>query len=209
MSTRPTTNRQRFNPIDRTLRRLRARSVSRHVPPGSRVVDVGCGLDNWLIRSMTAPGSPSRWSDRSLGIDPDLDEHAMDEHGRRADIGEIARHEPGGFDAATSLAVIEHLPPDTVVDHLAAILTVLRPDGVLVLTTPTPRSKPVLEFLAYRLRVISAHEIRDHRRYYDRPALVTSLTAAGFDRIEHTPFQLGLNQRVVARRPVDHTAAPT
>ncbi|MFP5488970.1 MAG: methyltransferase domain-containing protein [Acidimicrobiia bacterium] len=201
MSTVAASGRQRFNPIDRALRRLRARSVARHVTAGSRVVDVGCGLDNWLIRSMTGPGAGARWRHDSLGIDPDLDEHALDEHGRRTDIVELARREPGGFDAATSLAVIEHLPPETVVDHLASIRSVLRPGGVLVLTTPTPRSKPVLEFLAYRLRVISAHEIRDHRQYFHRTALVGALTAAGFERIVHTPFQLGLNQRVIAHRP--------
>lgn len=194
-------DRQAFNRVDRAVRRLRARSVTRHVPPGSRVLDVGCGLENWLIRSMT--GRPSGWRDDSLGIDPDLDETAVDAHGRRSDLADVADSEPGAYDAVTSLAVIEHLPPDRVAEHLDAIRTTLRPGGVLVLTTPTPRSKPVLEFLAFRLHVISAHEIRDHRHYYDGEELLALLADAGFERTSHTPFQLGLNQRVTARRPPD------
>lgn len=195
--------RQRFNPIDRTLRRLRARAVDRHVPAGSRVLDVGCGLDNWLVRSS------DRFRSDSVGIDPDLDEECVDDRGRRATVDDIAVEQPGGFDAATSLAVIEHLPTDQVAGHLTAIRTVLRPGGVLFLTTPTPRSKPVLEFLAYRLKVISAHEIRDHRHYYDETELVEAMRRAGFERIEHEHFQFGLNQRVLARRPAhDEVTAP-
>lgn len=188
--------RQRFNPIDRTLRRLRARPVRKYVPDGSRVLDVGCGLDNWLVRSATG------WTGDSFGIDPDLDEVRVGTRGRRAEVGEIASDEPGSFDAVTSLAVIEHLPTDSVVDHLTAIRVVLRPGGLLFLTTPTPRSKPVLEFLAFKLHVISAHEIRDHQHYYDAAELVGLLERCDFDHIEHTSFQFGLNQRVLARRAV-------
>ena len=187
--------RQRFNPIDRTLRRLRARAVARHVPSGSRLLDVGCGLDNWLV------GSGDRFRHDSLGIDPNLDEDRVDERGRRETVDEIARDQPGRFDAATSLAVIEHLPPDQVDAHLTAIRTALRPGGVLFLTTPTPRSQPVLEFLAYRLRIISADEIRDHRHYFDGGELVDLFRRNGFERVEHEHFQFGMNQRVLGRRP--------
>ena len=167
------------------------------------MLDVGCGLDNWLVRSS------GEFRDDSLGIDPHLDEDRLDEHGRRATVDEIAAEQPGGFDAATSLAVIEHLPTDRVEPHLAAIRTALRPGGTLFLTTPTPRSQPVLEFLAYRLKVISAHEIRDHRYYYDEAELLDLMRRAGFERVEHERFQLGLNQRVLARRPADDEVAAT
>jgi 2-polyprenyl-3-methyl-5-hydroxy-6-metoxy-1,4-benzoquinol methylase len=192
--------RRRFNPIDRALRRLRARTVARFVPAGARVLDVGCGLENWLVRSTNG------WDPASLGIDPDLDEEHIGAQGRRADVHEIANEQPGTFDAATSLAVVEHLPVDTVRDHLAAVRATLRPGGLLFLTTPTPRAKPVLELLAFRLHLISAHEIRDHRHYYGGPELVDLLDSTGFEGVAHTPFQFGLNQRVLARRPGDDPA---
>ena len=101
---------------------------------------------------------------------------------------------------STSLAVIEHLPVDAVAAHLEAIAATLRPGGRLLLTTPTPRSKPLLEFLAFRLRLISAHEIRDHRHYWSRSELVELLDRLGWADVEHRSFQIGCNQRVLARR---------
>lgn len=187
--------RQRFNPVDRLLRTRRARVVTSALPGGTRVLDVGCGLENWLVRTT------SQWHETSLGIDPDLEQHHLGPQGRRATVEEIAAEDPGGFDAVTSLAVIEHLPVEAVPAHLDAIATTLRQGGRLLLTTPTPRSKPLLEFLAFRLHVISAHEIRDHRHYWSRDELVELLAGLGWTDIDHRSFQLGCNQRVLARRP--------
>ena len=84
---------------------------------------------------------------------------------------------------ATSLAVIEHLPVDEVLSHLRDIGACLRPGGTLVLTTPTPAAKPVLEFLAFRLGVISQQEIADHRHYWNTKELRGALHQAGFSDI--------------------------
>lgn len=192
--------RDSFNSVDRLVRWLRTRSADRHVPSGSRVLDVGCGLENWLIKTMTLGATPT-WAPTSIGIDPDL--QVEDGRGQRCDVTAIAEQLPGEFDVAISLAVIEHLPPDEVSKHLASIRATLRPGGRIVLTTPTPRARPILEFLAFRLHVISEFEIRDHRRYYNGTELRSLLTRAGFVRVEHTTFQFGLNQRVVAHRSDD------
>jgi len=189
--------RQRFNPIDRALRWWRARSVLRLVAPGARVLDVGCGSENWLVRSAAGIAADS------LGIDPDLEPEFVDDRGRRATIDDVAAAEPEAFDAATSLAVIEHLPVDSVSAHLAAIQRALRPGGRLVLTTPTPRSQPLLEFLAFRVHVISEHEIRDHRHYYTRDELV-ALFGEDDWHVEYRTFQFGFNQHVVATRRGGH-----
>lgn len=192
--------RQAFNPIDRLVRRLRTRAVRRFVPADSRVLDVGCGLDNWLVRTMASGPTPT-WCPDSLGIDPDLE--LEDRQGRRSTVDAVAVEQPGSFDVVTSFAVIEHLPPEIVGDHLRSMLATLRPGGRIVLTTPTPRARPVLEFLAYRLHLISEYEIRDHRRYYDGTDLVELLSDAGFEGVGHSLFQVGLNQRVIAHRPDD------
>jgi 2-polyprenyl-3-methyl-5-hydroxy-6-metoxy-1,4-benzoquinol methylase len=168
------------------------------VEPGARLLDVGCGTENWLVRSAhgIAPDS--------LGIDPDLEQEFVDERGRRATVEDIASVEPASFDAVTSLAVIEHLPPPSVAAHIASIGTALVPGGRLVLTTPTPRARPVLEFLAFRLHLISAHEISDHKHYYNRDELLALFEPGGWD-VEHRSFQLGFNQRILARRDHDES----
>ena len=75
---------------------------------------------------------------------------------------------------------------------------VLRPDGRLVLTVPTPRGKPVLEVLA-RLGAVSREEIRDHKIYYDRARLTSTLARHGLVVERYDAFQLGWNSLCVAR----------
>lgn len=73
-------------------------------------------------------------------------------------------------------------------------------DGRLLLTFPTPRAKPLLGFLAFRLGVVNGSEIRDHEVYHDRDRLEASPSREGF-RVERCgTFLLGCNSLCVARR---------
>jgi len=70
------------------------------------------------------------------------------------------------------------------------------------MTTPSVRSRRVLELLAFRLNLIDAAEIRDHKHYYTEGELRTLLVHAGFanDSIRYRSFSLGMNQLVVAKK---------
>jgi hypothetical protein len=61
----------------------------------------------------------------------------------------------------------------------------------------------VLEFMAFRLGIIDAAEIRDHRRYFSSSDLRTAFAAAGFspEHIDARTFLLGMNNVVYARKP--------
>jgi SAM-dependent methyltransferase len=178
-----------FNPVDRLIRALRARRVTRLVRPGDVVVDLGCGHDMWLL------GMLEDRIERGIGVDPDL---VASSRGRlEARPGDAAKVLPelpdGSVDRVVLLAVLEHIPPDRVVGLLREVRRVLGPVGSLVLTTPTPRSKPLLEFLAFRARVISRAEIEDHKRYYDRAAIEEVASCAGLAVARYQTFQFGLN----------------
>ena len=95
------------------------------------------------------------------------------------------------------LAVIEHLNNPTHI--LNEIHRVLKNSGVLVLTTPTPSSKPVLEFLG-RIGILDLDEILDHKIYYSKKMLLDTLNTHGFEVIIHKYFQFGFNQYVVAKK---------
>ena len=181
------TARQAFNRFDRTIRQMRSRAVLRRIGENVRLLDVGCGQDNFFVR--TAP----KLLAGSLGIDPNLRDEALDERGRRTTLDQVLDETNAQFDVVTSLAVIEHLPVDQVPAEMKSFLAALRPGGRLVLTTPSPRARPVLEFLAYRLRVISADEIRDHRHYYTHGELLRLAEDAGFKNASVKSFQLGMN----------------
>lgn len=62
------------------------------------------------------------------------------------------------------------------------------------MTVPSVWAQPVLEFLAYRLKIVSEAEIRDHKRYYNRAKLHRVLVdEGGFKNFNHRYFQLWMN----------------
>lgn len=101
-------------------------------------------------------------------------------------------------DVVISTAFIEH------VDYPGEILTegirVLKKGGVLILTTPTPLAKNLLEFLAFRLGWISRREIREHKNYFDRQSLMKLLSGIKVTKIEHEYFEGGLNNLLVVTK---------
>ena len=106
--------------------------------------------------------------------------------------------EDGIIDRTFLLAVIEHLDnADQVVSEGVRILKI---GGKVVITTPTPLAKPVLEFLSYKLHFISEDSIREHRHYYNRRELMELLEKCGCMIEKYKKFQLGFNQIIVGRK---------
>ncbi len=188
-------DRPAFSVVDRTLRLLRSRHFRPHIPHGAEVLDFGCGEANWFLHSN------SNVIARGVGVDPSL--RRVGEIGTvtgyQGTLDEFVLSAPESrFDVATMVAVIEHLSPDTALNVLGVLRGLLVPRGRLVLSTPTPSSRPILEFLAYRAKIISRAEIEDHKVYYDRPLLAGLLEQSGFKLESYKRFQFGLNSLAVA-----------
>ena len=98
-------------------------------------------------------------------------------------------------DRVFMLAVLEHLPMDS--ELLTEGIRVLKPGGVIVLTTPTRIAKPVLEFLSYKLHLISEDSIREHKHYYNRQELQQLMVKNGCSVFAYECFQFGFNQLIV------------
>ena len=97
-------------------------------------------------------------------------------------------------------AVLEHL--DEPIKFLTNTYKNLKKWGYLVLTVPSIRSKPILEFLAFKLKLISALEILDHKQYYTKTKLLNYLQEAWFDikNIRHHYFELYMNNFVLVKK---------
>lgn len=179
--------------LERTLRNLRLKKIVRHIAANSRVIDLGCGYDHYFLRSITPHLQSAVAMDLSVQPSTDPKIRAM-----AHDLNTTLPLTSDYFDAAVSMANLEHLSNPK--GLLKEAYRILKPGGVLILTTPSIYAKPVLEFLAYRLHIISEPEIRDHKMYFNRAILRDYLQQAGFKTITHRYFQLYMNNFILATK---------
>lgn len=190
--------RKRFNVLDRFIRRSRSRRIRSFLGPTDFVLDFGCGEENWFLRSA------SETIGFGIGIDPnlklDFDQNLLPENiqAKRSTIEGFASETCNRFDIITWLAVIEHFHEPEAESLLLTCASLLKPNGKIIFTTPTPFAKPILEFLAYKLHLISGEETRDHKTYYDEAGINYILERSGFSMLKHQTFQFGLNSLIVA-----------
>lgn len=181
--------------LEPLLRRMRIGRVTpilrRH--RDCRLLDIGCGWEAKLLRAV-APHVAS-----AVGIDfkaPHIDDGKIRTIAMTLDA--TLPFPDASFDVVTLLAVLEHLAQPRAM--VAEIARVLKPGGEVVLTVPSTAAKPILEFLAYRVGVVSEAEIRDHKQYYNRRLLRALFAGSGLVIARHRYFQLGMNNLLVAQR---------
>lgn len=183
--------------LDDLIFKFRAHQALSNLPtPAPVVVDLGSGYEARFLRFALRTGRIRA----GIAVDVSLDVSREDVGIEliESDLSKPLSIGDSSVDAVTSLAVVEHLDDPTV--HLSEMYRILRSGGVAILTTPTTRAKPVLELLAFRLHVIDAAEILDHKRYYTERQLRTLHIRAGFAEkaISYRSFEFGMNQLVVA-----------
>jgi len=85
------------------------------------------------------------------------------------------------FEVVTSLAVIEHIEPEKFLRLVSQIRRVLRPNGLLILTTPASWSDGLLKIMT-KFKLVSSVEIEDHKKVYTIKELKIILYKSGFQR---------------------------
>lgn len=149
--------------------------------PGDRVLDVGCG--SGVVAALLA-----ELGAHVVGVDANEDAVA---YARRTFGGSRARFEVGlvddlGFDAATfdrayCLEVIEHLPLFQGRHLLASLLRLVKPGGVLTLTTPNYQGTwPAIEFALDRLHLVPRLAGTQHVCRFTRASLRDLAETAGW-----------------------------
>ena len=194
-----------FNALDLFICRWRSRIVRRFIRPGTTVLDFGCGHQALFLQSVR--------SDIRQGIGLDYDAAPA----RPAENLEIQNFHfkerfefpDRTFDHVTILAVLEHIPPDQVGVLFREFHRILKDDGQVLLTTPTPASRPVLEFLAFKLKIISGPEIADHKHYWSETDIRSLAGRERFVCSTYRTFQFGLNSfAAFGKQSLEKTAAP-
>ena len=156
----------------RTFER-RLRRISRFKPTG-RVLDVGCGPGFFLEVA-------ADWGYDAWGIDPSAYavELARRRHGERisADVLETAEFEAASFDLLVAQDAFEHVYSP--LRFLEAASRLLRPDGILAITTPDATS--LLARVSGRRWV--SFKIPEHV-YYWSPATIRRALEPAFETME-------------------------
>ena len=182
-----------YTGIDHFIARVRFRAAYPHIRQGSRVCDLGCGLEAAFLDYA---------SDR-IGMGVGLDDQVADGiQGRwqrvRGDLRSPLPFPDGHFDHVVMLAVLEHLTePEKV---LSEAYGVIASQGSLILTWPSAMVDPILNTL-HALRLISDEmESDEHQKRIPVETLQQMLQRIGFQKFLHRRFEVGLNNLMVAFR---------
>jgi SAM-dependent methyltransferase len=181
--------------FDKLLRWMRYGKVIKYIPEGSIVCDIGCGKEGYFLNKL---------SDRikyGIGFDEKIKDQKRDKYELRQlkIIGNIPL-ENEKCDVVAMVAVLEHLSnPQRVLNESFRIL---KKGGRLILTTPTPLARPLLNFLSFKLKLIDKNEIKDHKNYFWTKNVRKMLLESGFreENIKNSFFEIFLNNLIVAEK---------
>jgi ubiquinone/menaquinone biosynthesis C-methylase UbiE len=182
-----------YTGIDHFIARMRFRAAYPHLRAGSRVLDLGCGLETAFLDYA---------SDRiatGVGVDDQVQEGTR---GRwqcvRADLRAPLPFPDGHFDHVVMLAVLEHLTEPEKVLREACRLTA--PQGSMILTWPSSMVDPILRVLHGLHLVSDEMESDEHQKRIPVATLQQLLQDIGFRAFLHRRFEFGLNNLMVASR---------
>lgn len=189
-----------WNFLDKIIAKFRYIKVNKYVKTNGRIVDIGCGQEGQFLKSNKDKIK------KGYGLDYKIVNHTLNniDFINNKDIKALPIPKES-IDVVFLNAVLEHLVKPKAV--LVEALSLLKYNGKIVMTTPTPTAKPILEFMAYKLHIINEAEIREHVHYYSRKDienLVLELNDTFPAKLEHyEKFEFGVNSLIVIRKSRD------
>ena len=154
------------------------------VRPGTRILDAGCG-------SGVCSGYLASKGAIVTGLDGNVDAIRF---ARRAYSGDTIQFihgqvddppfEDASFDQAICFEVIEHLYATQAAALLSALSRVLKPGGLLLITTPNYRSAwPAIEFVLDSLHLVPALAGEQHVSRFDHRTLRKAASSVGLEPV--------------------------
>jgi len=170
----------RMNKVRREIHTYRCRY---HTEP--ILLDFGCGFNCLFLKRVKTEIK------KGYGIDPKADDLSNEKiqiikHAFKDKLPFKNRF----FDIVTSIAVVEHIKKIDLL--LQEFYRVLKSKGVLIVTSPTNRSKKILYLLA-EARLLNPQEIYEHKRHLSPNSMRRLIQSHGFRTLKIEPFQLGFN----------------
>lgn len=184
------------------LANLRAQKANKLIPSSlrnGRILDIGCGSypyflahtsfkEKFAIDQIPLPqNTASQLQIESFTLDLEIEPHLPFEN--------------NFFEAVTLLAVVEHLDPSLMAKLFKEIYRLLKPSGMVILTTPAAWSDGLLKFMAH-INLVSAEEIHEHAYAYTLPLIGWYFGQAGFEmtKTKFGYFELMFNMWATAKK---------
>jgi SAM-dependent methyltransferase len=192
-----------FEPFARIVRFMRG---SLYIPRTKPLVlvDMGCGPKLRFFHFARRIGLRFK---TYIGIDPLIEFGIISAFRDNPAIRLVKKHigekiplPSDSIDCIMAFAYLEHIDnPRKIVNDM---IRVVRPGGVIVLTTPSELSRPLLEFLTYKLHMISKREIDQHKQYFTREKLVSLVSPSNLRKVtlSHRYFELYLNNLFIIKK---------
>ncbi len=171
------------------LSKWRYKKIFKLVSNKKAILEIGCGPQAFFLRSLA-----SQRNKKLIGIDPKLERNLSLPDNLtliKEKIIDKINLANDSVDCVIMLAVLEHLDKPSQV--LNEVYRILKPNGLLCLTTPTPLGKKIIEFLSFKLKLIDPAQVLEHKNYFNKNNLEKMAQKAGFTKTKHQYFQLGCN----------------
>lgn len=180
-----------FNTIDKLIAFLRSSRIKKYIRNKDRVLDFGCGSQGYFLKYV------KEIIDEGIGLDGEVNnENYENLVFIKFNFKNKLPDDMGKFDKIVMLAVLEHIEVNNVDKLLSEFKKVLSDNGQVILTTPTPMSKPLLKFLA-KLKIINEDEIADHKKYYSKSDITEMAKKNKLKLVSYKLFQMGFNSEIV------------
>lgn len=178
-------------PLEHLLTWMRTRKIHRYVA-GKNVLDFGSGQHLKTLKSIKDIAK-ERYAVDHCFRSPFKTECGINVFGDFNSLSKVLTERKTPIDCVTALACFEHIERQQLPSVLESFTQVVHSRSKILGTVPTPASKPLLEFLSYKLRLIDESQILDHKFYYNKTTLAQTCLKGGWKLTHYEKFQLGLN----------------
>lgn len=182
-----------LEPIFRQLRfGIALKDIKRTIDKNSIILDYGCGPEALFYKYLKEKKIEFK---KYIGLDPLVNVASRKDCFFIDNITEVGKEK---INVITMFAVLEHLPYGKF--DFVPIINCLKKDGYLLLTTPTKMAKPILEFLSYRLGIVSRREIEEHKHYFNMSEISKLFKKNNLKVDVQKVFEMGMNNYVLFKK---------
>jgi len=187
-------------------RYIRFKKTLNHIPKhkGLVILDVGCGPK---IRFYFFAKSFGIKLKKYIGLDPLLDEDIISKYKDNKSVSLVKKKfistlnlKGQSVDCVISHAFLEHVENPS--GFINESIRIVKNGGLIILTTPSPKSRKILEFLSLKLKLLSKREIEEHKNYFNKKTLSSLVSKNNLKAVKifHKYFTFGLNNLFIIYR---------